>query len=104
MLFIPLRNNEFNQTSENYNKYLEAGLFNIPVMVYDVFPYSEIIKNGNNGIILKKKNEFLEKLEFFQKNKDELKRMGKTANELINTNFIYDKDNLPIIDNIYNKK
>jgi glycosyltransferase involved in cell wall biosynthesis len=104
LMFIPLRNTEFNQTSENYNKYLEAGLFEIPVMVYDVFPYSEIIKNGNNGIILQKKNEFLEKLEFFEDKRDELKRMGKTAKELIANNFIYDKDNLPIIDNIYYKK
>lgn len=104
MLFIPLRNNEFNQTSENYNKYLEAGLFKIPLMVYDVFPYSEIIKNGQNGIILKKKGEFVEKIEFFEKNRDELKRMGDKANELVVKNFIYDKDNLPIIDKIYHKK
>jgi glycosyltransferase involved in cell wall biosynthesis len=104
LLFIPLRNTEFNQTSENYNKYLEAGMFEVPIMVYDVFPYSEIIKNGNNGIILKKKNEFLDKLEFFEDKREELKRMGKSAKELIATNFIYDKDNLPIIDKIYYKK
>jgi glycosyltransferase involved in cell wall biosynthesis len=104
LMFIPLRNTEFNQTSENYNKYLEAGLFEIPVMVYDVFPYSEIIKNGNNGIILKKKTEFLEKLEFFEDKREELKRMGISANEVVTTNFVYDKDNLPIIDNIYHKK
>lgn len=104
MLFIPLRNTEYNQTSENYNKYIEASLFEIPVMVYEVFPYSEIINNGQNGVILQKKSEFVEKLEFFEKNRDELKRMGKTANELVRTNFIYDKDNLPIMDDIYSKK
>ena len=104
ILFIPLRNTEYNQTSENYNKYIEASLFEIPVMVYELFPYSEIINNGQNGIILQKKSEFVEKLEFFENNRHELKRMGKTANELVRTNFIYDKDNLPIMDDIYSKK
>lgn len=104
LLFVPLRNNEFNQTSENYNKYLEAGMFNIPLMVYNIFPYSEVIENGKNGIILQKKKEFVERLEFFEKNRDELKRMGSSANELVLTNFVYDKDNLPIIDKIYHKK
>lgn len=104
LLFVPLRNNEFNQTSENYNKYLEAGMFNIPLMVYNIFPYSEVIENGKNGIILQKKKEFVERLEFFEKNRDELKRMGSSANELVLTNFVYDKDNLPIIDKIYQKK
>lgn len=102
LLFIPLRFNEFNQTSENYNKFLEAGLFKIPVMVYNTFPYNEIIKNGNNGVILTKKKEFVEKVEFFEKNRDELKRMGESAYKLVTSNFIYDKDNLPIVDRIFN--
>ena len=102
LLFIPLRLNDYNQTSENYNKFLEAGLFKIPIMVYNTFPYNEIIKNGKNGIILEKKKEFVEKIEFFEKNRDELKRMGSSAYNLVTTNFIYDKDNLPIVDKIFN--
>ena len=46
----------------------------------------------------------MDKLEFFEDKRDELKRMGKTAKELIANNFVYDKDNLPIIDKIYYKK
>ena len=38
--------------------------------------------------------EFLDKLEFFEDKREELKRMGKSAKELISNNFIYDKDNL----------
>ncbi len=103
LLFIPLRDNEYNQTTENYNKFLEAGLFNIPVMVYDIFPYNEIIKNGQNGIILQKKKEFVEKLEFFEKNRDELKRMGKESKDLVLSNFSCNKENLDIINYIYSK-
>jgi glycosyltransferase involved in cell wall biosynthesis len=103
ILFIPLRHNEYNMTSENYNKFLEAGIFKTPTMVYDIFPYNEIVKNGQTGIILKKKKEFVERIEFFEKNRDELKRMGDNAYTLIQDNFIYHKDNLPMIDKIYTK-
>lgn len=101
LLFIPLRQNEFNMTSENYNKFLEGAMFKIPVMVYDIFPYNEIIKNGQNGVILKKKKEFVERIEFFEKNRDELKRIGESAHEFVNNNFLYNEENLRIINQIY---
>lgn len=101
LMFVPLRKNEFNVTSENYNKYIEAGMFKIPVMVIDIFPYNEIIRNGYNGVILEKKKQFSEKIEFFLKNRDELKRMGVNANEAIYQNFIYNKENIDLIDEIY---
>lgn len=104
ILFIPLRHNEFNMTSENYNKFLEAGLFGVPVMVYDIYPYSEIIKNGNNGIILKKKKEFVERLEHFEKNRDEIERMGKEAKKNVTKDFAFTKENISIIDKIFTKK
>lgn len=101
MMFIPLRTNEFNITSENYNKFLEAGLFDVPVMVYDIFPYNQIIKNGDTGIILSKKKDFIERVEFFEKNRGELKRMGKNAHKFISENFTFNEENLAIIDDIY---
>jgi len=104
LLFVPLRKNEFNVTSENYNKFLEAGLFKIPIMVYDIFPYNEIITNGKNGIIIQKKKEFVERLEFFHKNRRELKRMGEEAHDLVKDNFTYHAGNIPMIDKIMNKE
>lgn len=103
LLFIPLRKNEFNLTSENYNKFLEAGLFKVPVMVSDVFPYNEIVKNGQSGVILTKKKEFIERLEFFEKNRDELKRMGKEAHQVVMDNFVYHKDHLLKVDELFSK-
>jgi glycosyltransferase involved in cell wall biosynthesis len=101
LMFIPLRKNEFNTTSENYNKFLEAGIFKVPVMVYDIYPYNEVVKNGQTGIIILKKKEFVERLEHFATNKDELKRMGLTAYNMIKDNFTYHNDNLPLIDHVY---
>jgi hypothetical protein len=39
---------------------LEAGLFNVPTMVYDIFPYNQIIKNGDNGVLLSKKDDLID--------------------------------------------
>ena len=101
MVFVPLRVNDFNTTSENYNKFLEAGLFNVPLMVYDSYPYNQLIKNGDTGILLSKKSDFKDKIEFFEQNKAELKRMGINANKFIVENLTFNEDNLAIIDDIY---
>lgn len=100
LVFIPLRKNDFNETSENYNKMLEAGLFNIPVMVSDIFPYNQIIKDAENGIILKNKKDFVLKLEHFLTAKDELKRIGLGANQFIKENFLYSEMTIGIYDDI----
>jgi glycosyltransferase involved in cell wall biosynthesis len=101
LLFVPLRKNTFNETSENYNKFLEAGLFNVPTMVYDIFPYNQIIKNGDNGIILTKKDEFVDRLKFFIDNRTELSRIGNNANKFVLDNFLITEQVVSIIDDIY---
>lgn len=101
LLFIPLRKNEFNITTENYNKFLEAGLFEVPIMVFDIFPYNEIVKNGNNGIIISSKKDFEERIEYFCSNKEELKRIGKGARKTIEDNFLCNEMNAKIIDSIF---
>ena len=101
VLFIPLRKNTFNETSENYNKFLEAGLFNVPTMVYDIFPYNQIIKNGDNGVLLSKKDDLIERLKFFSENKTELKRMGASVNKFVIDNFSLTEQSVEIIDEIY---
>lgn len=100
-LFIPLRKNTFNETSENYNKFLEAGLFNIPTIVYDIFPYNQIVKNGDNGVLLSKKDDLIERLKFFSGNKPELKRMGKNVNQFVLDSFGLTEQNIALIDDIY---
>ena len=101
ILFIPLKKTTFNETSENYNKYLEAGLFSVPIMVIDAFPYNVIVRDGDNGIVLNKKDDMIDKIRFFLENKSELKRMGNNAYKSIIENFSINEPNIEIIDNIY---
>jgi glycosyltransferase involved in cell wall biosynthesis len=101
VLFIPLRKNNFNETSENYNKFLEAGLLGVPTIVYDIFPYNKIVKNGDNGVLLSKKDDLIERLKFFSENKNELSRMGKNANKYVLDNFSINEQIVSIIDDIY---
>ena len=101
VLFVPLRKNNFNETSENYNKFLEAGLLNVPTMVYDIFPYNQVIKNGDNGILLSKKDDLIERIKFFSENKTELSRMGNNVNNYVLENFSITEQIVSIIDDIY---
>jgi len=101
ILFVPLKKTTFNETSENYNKYLEAGLFQIPLMVIDAFPYNAIMRDGDNGIVINKKDDMIDKIRFFLENKSELKRMGNNAYKSIIENFSINEQNVEIIDNIY---
>jgi glycosyltransferase involved in cell wall biosynthesis len=100
-LFIPLRKNNFNETSENYNKFLEAGLFEVPTIVYDIFPYNQIIKNGDNGVLISKKDDLIERLKFFSENRAELKRMGVSANKFVTENFSLTEQSIALLDDIY---
>lgn len=104
LLFIPLRDNEYNQTTENYNKYLEASILKTPVMVYNIFPYNKIIENGKNGILLNKKKEFIEKIEFFKDKKDELKRIGLESYNFVKESFTFNEKNMNLINSIFTKQ
>jgi hypothetical protein len=73
-------------------------------MVYDSYPYNQLIKNGSTGILLSKKSDFKDKIEFFEQNRTELKRMGENANKFIVENLTLNEDNLTIIDDIYTLK
>lgn len=100
LLFIPLRKIEFNETSENYNKFLESSLFNIPIIVSDVFPYNQIINDGDNGILMKNKKDLIIKIESFLNAKHDLKRIGSNACDFVKKHFLYNESTIGIFDNL----
>lgn len=51
VLFIPLIRNEFNESSEGINKFLDMAIFGCPVFAPSMYPYSETIKHGMNGFL-----------------------------------------------------
>ena len=67
-----------------------------------MFPYNQIIKNGDNGIILSKKDDLIERIKFFSENINELKRMGENANKFVLENFSFTEKGVEILDEIYN--
>lgn len=101
LMFIPLIKNEFNETSENYNKLLEASLFNIPVMVLDTFPYNRIITDMENGVLIKGKKDFVLKLDFCISNQEKLKQIGVSSNNFIKQNFSYNEKTITIFEDIF---
>jgi len=70
-------------------------------MVIDAFPYNAIMRDGDNGIVINKKDDMVDKIRFFLENKAELKRMGNNAYKSIIENFSINEQNVEIIDNIY---
>lgn len=54
---IPLRDNRFNNMKSNL-KILEAGFRKKAVIVSDVFPYSPILRHGENCLVVKHKNDW----------------------------------------------
>jgi hypothetical protein len=101
LLHIPLKQNMFNQTSENYNKYMEVGLFGIPVIVPDIFPYNKIVRDGIDGFIYKQRKDFLKVLHTAIVDSKKLKNIGISANSNILDNCNYTEANINNIIEVY---
>ena len=80
VLFIPLIKNIYNITSENYNKYLEAALLNIPVLTININPYNKLIQNKLNGFLFNETNDFFRSVEILILDKTMIKQAGTAAN------------------------
>ncbi len=95
LLFIPLIPNAFNNTSENYNKFLEVGLYGIATLAPDVYPYNSLIKDKQNGFMFGKRENFITYLIdlFDKKNFGLIKVCGEHAHTLTQE-FNYSKKNM----------
>jgi len=101
VVFIPLRKNIFNITSETIHKYLECGLFNIPVIVEDMFPYNQIIINERNGFLYKGKENIMSELDKILDNYGVVKASGVQANLDVIRSFTYTPSNIALMYSIY---
>lgn len=103
LLFIPLIKSLYNATSENYKKYLEAGIHSIPVIAPNIYPYNKIIRDKQNGFIYNKREDFIPYIKDLLLNHlGLLKLCGTHANEDVLTNFNYSKKNIDIISRVFN--
>lgn len=101
LVFVPLERNLYNVTSENINKYLESSLFEIPIIVEDIFPYNFIIVHERNGFIYKGKDTFLNELDKILTNPDLLKVVGMECKKDVNRSYTYTNNNIGVVASIY---
>lgn len=102
LLFIPLVKTVFNTTSENYNKYLEAGVLKIPVIVPDIYPYNKLIRDTINGFMFPDREQFIPYLKNLLATQLGLIRLcANHANKDVMENYNYSQKNMEIISNLF---
>jgi len=101
LIFIPLDRNLYNVTSENLNKYLESGLFSIPVIVDDMFPYNQIILNERNGFLYKSRQNFITELHKILNNLDLIKVVSIEVKKDVLRSYTYSDANVGLIASVY---
>lgn len=75
---IPLEQNLFNTAKSNI-KYLEASLFRVPSVCSDLYEFSSVIKNGDNGFIAKSREEWAKYLQLLIDSKAQRDAVGESA-------------------------
>ena len=101
LVFVPLEKNLYNITTENINKYLECGLFNIPILVEDMFPYNYVVVNERNGFVYKGKENFLNEFNRLLNNPDLIKAVSMETKKDILRSYTYTDKNIDLIASIY---
>lgn len=103
LVFVPLTKTKYNVTSENYNKFLEAGLFQIPLVTVGIFPYQKIIQDKVNGFLYKEKHELIPLLEHLHIQRKLVQDVGRNAYHDVTTEFNYSPENMRLISDLFVK-
>lgn len=103
VLFIPLIRSVFNYTSENYNKFLDAALFNIPVLTSNIYPYNSLIMDKRNGFLFKEKHELIPYLDHLYTQRQLVKTVGVEVNKMVLNEFDYSSENIEAISELFEK-
>jgi len=97
LLFIPLADSDLNISSENFNKFVEASILNIPVITKRQYPYSKLMRNQISGFIYEKTKFFINMvIEVYQSANREvlLTNCAITGHELVSKNIQYTENNV----------
>ena len=101
LVFIPLINNIHNVTSETYGKYLETGLFGIPIITTRIYPYNGIIADKINGFLYKDKSELITYLDFLHTQRDLIKTVGNNAYNNVMSEYNYSPENIEEVSKLF---
>lgn len=98
MLFVPLIPSEYNETSENINKFLEMALFGVPLITLYQYPYSETIIDKKTGFLYESRETFIDYLKvILEQHLPEVKMAGLRAYETVRMNYNYDLKDIPSV-------
>ena len=101
LIFIPLIRNDYNITSENYNKYLEAGCFGIPILTIRIYPYHRIITDKFNGFLYDEKEGLLPYLEHLNTQRALIQQVGQNAQDDVKRQFDYTRENIQVLSDLF---
>ena len=88
LAIAPLAENNINE-SKSEIKYLEYAALGIPAIYSDVGPYSKVIIDSNNGLLVKNdKNEWEKKINLLISNEDISNNIRKTAKEHVLNEYL----------------
>lgn len=103
VVFIPLLKTQHNVTSEDYNKFLEAGLFKIPIISVGIYPYQKIISDKINGFLYQEKHELVPLLDHLYIQRKLVEQVGRNAYEDVTTEFNYSPKHIKLISDLFIK-
>ena len=86
---VPLVANKFNSMKSEL-KLVEAAMFNLPVIVSNVFPYKPYLKHKKNCLVAECKNDWFKSVRYLVKNPEAITQYGKQLNDDIIKHFNYE--------------
>lgn len=102
LLFIPLIKSNQNYISEDFNKFTDAGLFKIPSMVVNIYPYNKIITNDLDGFVYNDKVDFYEYLKDLLLNRLAIVKLcGNNAYEKTLKQFNYSPEHIERLSEVF---
>lgn len=87
ILIAPLINNEFNQAKSNI-KYLEYSTLGAPGIYSNVKPFSEIVKNGKNGLLASSHQEWFDCLKALIESPEMRREIALNAQKTVKSNYM----------------
>lgn len=85
----PLRPHLFNRAKSSL-KFMEYSALGIPTVASDVGPYSEAVKHGETGFLVKRDHEWGKYLRMLVNDEDMREEMGRNAHEWAKTQVLED--------------
>lgn len=86
----PLHDTQFNRCKSNI-KWLEHSMLETPMVLSDVTPYKEVVKNYKTGYLAKNKSQWIKYLSWLIESEEKRKEIGKAAKKAVLKDWTVDK-------------